>query len=174
MKWYILQARANFEKKVAEAIKDKAEKAGVGDLVEEVVIPTEKVSEIKKGKKTETERKCLPGYIFIKVDMTDQLWHVIKQIPKVGGFLGAEGKPQEVSEEEVQRITKQIESSVTAKQQALRFETGESVKVNEGPFESFLGTVEEVDDSKQRLRVLVMIFGRSTPVDLGFHQVSKV
>lgn len=174
MKWYILQSYANQEKSVVESIREKAEKAGLAHNIAEVIIPTEKVTEIKRGKKVSVEKRFLPGYILIKMELSDALWHVIRRISKVTGFLGADGKPQEVSEAEIQRITKQIETNAVAREMALRFEVGESVKVNDGPFESFVGVIEGVDETKQRLKVSVTIFGRSTPVDLEFSQVIKV
>ena len=174
MKWYILQSMSGQEKKVADSIKEQAAKKGLDKNIEDIVIPTEKVVEVRKGKKVDVERKFLPGYILIKMEMNDDLWHVIKSVPKVGGFLGVDGKPQEVSEKEIKSIMSQIETSAIARKQALVFEVGDSVKVNDGPFESFVGVIEEVDDSKQRLKVFVTIFGRSTPLDLGFNQVTKV
>ncbi len=174
MKWYILQSYANQEKSVLESIKEKVEKAGLANHIAEVIIPTEKVMEVKRGKKVSVEKRFLPGYILIKMELSDALWHVIRRIPKVTGFLGADGKPQEVSEAEIQRITRQIETNAVAREMALRFEIGESVKVNDGPFESFVGVIEGVDEAKQRVKVSVTIFGRSTPVDLEFSQVIKV
>lgn len=172
-KWYILQVLSGAESRVAEAIREKAVKDGFADQLVEVVVPVEKVFEVRKGKKIQVEKKFLPGYILLKMNLTDNFWHAIKSIPKVGGFLGGGGKPQEISQKEVDRILEQIEKSEERKRTALLFEVGDSVKVNDGPFESFIGTVENVDEEKQRLRVSVAIFGRATPVDLDFTQVTK-
>lgn len=174
MKWYILQSLSGQERRIADSIKEKAAKVGLDKNIEEIIIPTEKVREVRKGKKVEVEKKFLPGYILIKMEMDDALWHVIKNVPKVGGFLGAQGKPEEVPQREIDNIMKQIETNVVARKQALVFEVGDSVRVNDGPFESFVGSVEEVEESKQRLKVFVTIFGRSTPLDLSFTQVTKV
>ncbi len=171
--WYILQSLSGHEKKIADAIREKADKEGLSEHIKDIVVPVEKIEKIQKGKKIDIEKKFLPGYILIKMVMNDNLWHAIQKIPKVGGFLGDQGKPQKVSEEEVHRITKQIESKAVERQQAMRFEVGDSVTVNDGPFESFTGIVEVVDDVKQRLKVSVTIFGRATPVDLNFDQVKK-
>ncbi len=173
-KWYIVQSISGFEKKVAAAIREKAIKEGISDLIEDVVVPVEKIIEVRKGKKVETERKCLPGYILVKMQMNDNIWHMIKNISKVNGFLGGSGKPQVIDEKEIKRILEQIEQSTIASNNAINFEVGESVKVNDGPFESFLGVVEGVDAEKNRLKVSVAIFGRATPLDLDFTQVSKV
>jgi len=174
MKWYILQSLSGQEKRIAASIAEKAEKENLKDYIGEIVIPIEKVIEIKKGKKVSVDKKVLPGYILIKMDMNDNLWHAIKQIPKVGGFLGANGKPQQISEREVQVIMEQIQNSAIARKQASVFKIGDSVKIKDGPFESFLGNVEDVEESKKRLKVSVVIFGRATPLDLDFEQVTKV
>lgn len=172
--WYILQVLSGAEGRIAETIKEKVIKEGFSDLLQEVVVPMEKVLEVKKGKKVQVEKKFLPGYILVKMSLTDDLWHAIKSIPKVGGFLGGGGKPQRISQREVDRILEQIKASEEKKRSALVFETGDSVKVNDGPFESFVGTIENVDEEKQRLRVSVAIFGRATPIDLDFTQVTKI
>jgi transcriptional antiterminator NusG len=173
-KWYILQVLSGAESKISESIKEKSLRAGLSNLIEEVIIPVEKVFEVKKGKKVQVEKKFLPGYILVKMDLTDDLWHVIKAIPKVGGFLGGYGKPQQISQKEVDRILEQIVKSEEQKKSALTYEVGDSVKVNDGPFESFVGTVETIDEEKQRLRVSVAIFGRATPIDLDYTQVTKI
>jgi len=174
MKWYILQSLSGQEKRIAASIAEKAEKENLREYIGEIIVPIEKVMEIKKGKKVSVDKKVLPGYILIKMDMNDNLWHAIKQIPKVGGFLGANGKPQQISEKEVQTIMDQIQSSAIARKQASVFKIGDSVKIKDGPFESFLGSVEDVEESKKRLKVSVVIFGRATPLDLEFEQVTKV
>lgn len=172
--WYIVQAVSGFEKKVSASIREKAIKEGISDLIEEVIVPVEKVIEVRKGKKVEGERKCLPGYILVKMEINDDIWHMIKNIPKVTGFLGGSGKPQIIAEKEINRILEQIEQSSVVSGNVVNFETGESVKVIDGPFESFMGVVEGVEAEKNRLKVSVTIFGRSTPLDLDFTQVAKV
>lgn len=173
MKWYILQSLSGQEKKVAESIREKAEKEGLSECIGDIVVPTEKVKEVRKGKKIDVERRFLPGYILLQVDMRDELWHVITTIPRVGKFLGSKGKPQEVTETEVKNILEQIKVNAVEREQLSVFEVGDSVKINDGPFESFVGNIEGIDESKKRLKVMVTIFGRSTPVDLGFNQVTK-
>jgi len=173
-KWYILQVLSGGENKASEAIKEKALKEGFSDLISEIVVPVEKTLEVRRGKKVQVDKKFLPGYMLIKMQLTDALWHAIKSVPKVGGFLGGNGKPQQISQVEVERILEQIEKSAEEKRSALVYVVGDSVKVNDGPFESFVGSVENVDEEKQRLRVSVAIFGRATPIDLDFTQVTKV
>lgn len=173
-KWYILQVLSGAENKVAEAIREKALKDGFSGQFTDVTVPVEKVFEVRRGKKVQVEKKFLPGYILVNMDLTDEFWHAIRSIPKVGGFLGGGGKPQQISQKEVDRILEQIEKSEERKKSSLVFEVGDSVKVNDGPFESFIGTVENVDDEKERLRVSVAIFGRATPIDLDFSQVTKL
>lgn len=173
-KWYIVQAVSGFEKKVATSIRENAIKSNSSDLIEEIIVPVEKVMEVRKGKKVEGERKCLPGYVLVKMQINDNIWHMIKNITKVTGFLGNSGKPQAIPEKEIHRILEQIEQSAVATSNVLVFEVGESIKVTDGPFESFMGVVEAVEPDKNRLKVSVTIFGRSTPVDLDFTQVSKL
>lgn len=173
MDWYILQSLSGQEKRVAAAITERAEKEGLSQYVEQVIVPIEKVQEVKKGKKVDAERKFLPGYILVRMEMRDDLWHMITSIAKVGKFLGIRGQPQRVSEKEVQNILGQIESRVLARRQEAMFDVGDEVVVNEGPFESFTGVVEDIDEEKQRMKVSVTIFGRATPLDLEFKQVSK-
>lgn len=172
--WYIVQAHSGFEKKVATAIREKAEREGVSDLIEEVVVPTEEVVEVKKGKKVNAERKFFPGYVMVKMQMTDKAWHLVKTTPKVSGFLGGQGRPQPISDKEAGAIFRQVEEGIEKPKHLISFEIGESVRVNDGPFESFVGMVEEVDSEKGTLKVSVTIFGRSTPVELEFMQVEKV
>jgi transcription termination/antitermination protein NusG len=171
--WYILQSLSGQEKRIATLIKEKARKDGLDEYIEEVVVPTEKVTEIQKGKKVSTDKKFLPGYILLKMDMKDELWHLITNIPKVGRFLSMDGKPKKVPEAEIAKIMEQIEVSAIAREKASLFVVGDSVKVNEGPFESFIGTVEDVDVEKQKLKVSVVIFSRATPLELNFTQVNK-
>lgn len=173
-RWYIVHAYTNFESKVAEAIKERAKAAGLESAFEEVVVPTEEYIEIKRGKKVQSERKFLPGYVLVKMDMTDPAFLLIKNTPKVTGFLGADSKPMPISEEEAARILNQVEEGVERPRPTITFEVGEQVKVAEGPFASFSGHVEEVDEERARVKVAVSIFGRPTPVELEFGQVEKV
>lgn len=171
--WYIVQAHSGHEKKVAEAVREKADREGISDYIEEVVVPTEGVVEVKKGKKVNTERKFFPGYVLIKMRMDDKAWHMVRSVPKVTGFLGSKGRPQPISEAEVGRIFKQMEEGTGRAKHSVSFESGETVRIIDGPFESFVGVVEEVDEEKAKLKVSVSIFGRTTPVELEFTQVEK-
>ncbi|MES0402202.1 MAG: transcription termination/antitermination protein NusG [Hyphomicrobium sp.] len=173
-RWYIVHAYTNFERKVADAIKERVKAAGLGDLFEEVLVPTEEVVEIKRGRKIQVERKFLPGYVLVKMEMTDSAFLLIKNTPKVTGFLGAENKPMPISEEEAMRILHQVQEGVERPKPSITFEIGEQVKVADGPFASFSGHVEEVDEERARVKVAVSIFGRPTPVELEFGQVEKV
>lgn len=172
--WYIVQAYSGYEKKVSEAILEKAEREGLADYIKEVTIPTESVVEVKKGKKVSAERKFYPGYILVKMAMDDKAWHLVKSIPRVSGFLGGSGRPQAIPESEIKNIFRQMEEGLARPKHVVAFEVGESVKIIDGPFESFVGTVEDVDDEKGKLKVSVSIFGRTTPVELEFSQVEKV
>lgn len=173
MRWYVVHAYSGFEKKVAESIKEQIEKKGFSDKFGQVLVPTETVVDIQKGKKVQSERKFFPGYVLVQMEMTDDTWHMIRNTPKVSGFLGGK-KPLAMTEAEAQRIIKQMEEGVSAPKTSVTYETGEQVRVTDGPFASFVGTVEEVDLEHSRLKVLVSIFGRSTPVELEFTQVEKV
>ena len=173
--WYILQVYSGFEKKVTDNILLQSEKKGLRDNIEEVLIPSEDVIEMKKGKKINTERKFFPGYVLMKMLMTDDLWHIVKTIPKVSGFLGGKkGEPSPVSQKEIDSILNQVKEGLDSPKPSVSFEVGEQVRVSDGPFTSFNGMVEEVDEEKARLKVSVSIFGRSTPVDLEYSQVEKV
>jgi transcriptional antiterminator NusG len=172
-KWYIVHAYSNFEKKVAEAIRDQAKSSGLEDKFSEILVPTEDVVEIRRGRKINTERKFFPGYVLVKMELTDQAYHLVKNTPKVTGFLGSGNKPIAVSEREVQRIVGAIEEGVERPKPTIQFELGEKVRVTDGPFASFDGVVESVDEERARLRVSVSIFGRATPVDLEYGQVEK-
>ena len=173
MNWYIVQAYSGFEKKVADSIKDVMKKSSMETNLGEVLVPTHKVTEVKKGKRTQKQKKYFPGYILVKLDLNKQIYHKIKNIQKVSGFLGPEGKPVPVSENEVKKIMNQITETETNPSAGISFEIGEKVRVCDGPFASFSGLVEEIDEDKLRLKVSVSIFGRPTPVDLEFNQVEK-
>jgi len=172
--WYILHTLSGSEKRVKQTILEQAEKRGMTELFEEIIVPVVEVPEVKRGKQVSTEKKFLPGYILIKVSLTDEAWHLVKSVPKVSGFLGAGGKPSPVSEMEVQRIIDQVNSNPSMVSTKKLFEQGEKVKVIEGPFESFNGSIVEVDLEKMRLRVSVSIFGRETPIELSFNQVERL
>ena len=174
-KWYIVHAYSNFEKKVAEQLRDQAKQQGLEGNFSEILVPTEEVVEIRRGRKINSERKFFPGYVLVKMEMTDEAYHLVKNTPKVTGFLGAAGgtKPLPVSEREVQNIIGQVEEGVERPKPTIRFDIGETVKVIDGPFASFEGQVESVDEDNARLRVAVSIFGRPTPVDLEYNQVEK-
>tara|TARA_Y100000817_G_scaffold182616_1_gene142752 strand:- start:122 stop:646 length:525 start_codon:yes stop_codon:yes gene_type:complete len=173
MNWYIVQAYSGFENKVADNIKDVMTKNSLQSSLGEVLVPTHKVTEVKKGKRTQKQKKYFPGYVLVKLDLNKQIYHKIKNIQKVSGFLGPEGKPVPVSENEVKKIMNQLSETEANPSAGITFEVGEKVRVCDGPFASFSGLVEEIDDDKSRLKVSVSIFGRPTPVDLEFNQVEK-
>ena len=172
-KWYIVHAYSNFEKKVAESIREQAKQMGLEEQFSEILVPTEDVVEIRRGRKINSERKYFPGYVLVKMDLSDQAYHLIKNTPKVTGFLGSGNKPMPVSDKEVARIVGAIEEGVQTARPTIRFEIGETVRVTDGPFASFNGSVEQVDEDRARLRVTVSIFGRATPVELEYAQVEK-
>jgi transcriptional antiterminator NusG len=173
-RWYVVHVYSGFEKKIAQQIKEQAAQSGLADQFEEVLVPTEQVMEMRRGQKVNTEHKFFPGYVLVKMDLTDDAWHLVKNTPKVTGFLGSKTKPSPISEAEAIRILKQNQEGVERARPAVLFEIGEQVRVADGPFTSFNGTVEEVDEDKGRLKVSVSIFGRSTPVELEYGQVEKV
>ncbi|MBG78385.1 MAG: transcription termination/antitermination protein NusG [Alphaproteobacteria bacterium] len=173
-KWYVLHVYSGFENKVSEAIKEKAEKQGLQDCVEEILVPMEEVVEVKRGQRVNSERKFFPGYVLAKLDMNDNLWHMIKDTPKVTGFLGAGNKPVPISEREAQQILTQVQEGVDRPRPSVIYDVGEEVRVTDGPFASFNGVVEDVDEEKSKLKVSVSIFGRATPVELEFTQVEKL
>ena len=173
-KWYIVHAYSNFEKKVAESIREQAKVQGLEENFSDILVPTEDVVEIRRGRKVNSERKFFPGYVLVKMEMTDEAYHLLKNTPKVTGFLGSGNKPMPVSEKEVQRIVGAIEEGVERPKPTIQFEIGEQVRVTDGPFASFNGSVEQVDEERTRLRVTVSIFGRATPVELEYGQVAKI
>ena len=173
-RWYIVNAVSGFEPKVAVAIRDLAEKKGVADKFLEVIVPTESVAEVRRGKKIVTDKKIYPGYILVKMYLDDFCWNLVRSIPKVTGFLGSSGKPLPVSEREIQEVMRQIEGGAVAKEIGAVFAVGDSVRIKEGAFDTFTGVVEDVDADKSLLRISVSIFGRATPVELAFNQVDKL
>lgn len=173
-RWYIIHAYTNFEKKVADAIKERAENAGLESQFEEILVPMEEVVEVRRGRKVNAERKFFPGYVLIKMHMTDQAYHLIKNTPKVAGFLGTDNKPRPITDGEAERILHQVQEGVERPKPTISFDIGEQVRVADGPFASFNGLVEEVDEERARLKVTVSIFGRETPVELEYGQVEKV
>lgn len=173
-RWYIVHAYSGFEQKIKHQIEEKAIQNGIADQIEEIVVPTEHVLEVRRGKKVEAEKKFFPGYLLVKMQLTDEAWHMVKNTDKVTGFLGAGGKPQRVPQSEVDAIFKQMEEGVSGSAHGIIYEIGETVKVTDGPFDSFTGVIEEVDEEREKVKVSVSIFGRSTPVELDYTQVQKV
>lgn len=173
-RWYVLNVYAGHEKRVCESIFEAAEKKGLSDNIKEILVPSEPVVEVKRGKTKQVDKNYFPGYVLIKMEMTDDAWHMVRGVTRVAGFVGTKNKPTAISETEVKRILKQVEDAVDKPRFAVTFEIGEQVKVLEGPFSSFNGMIEEVDEKKKKIKVSVIIFGRPTPVELEYTQVSKI
>ncbi|MEM7685173.1 MAG: transcription termination/antitermination protein NusG [Paracoccaceae bacterium] len=172
-RWYSVSVLSNFEKKVAESIRESVSQHGLEEEIEEVLVPTEEVTELRRGKKVQVERRFMPGYVLVKMDMTDRAYHLINDTNRVTGFLGPQGKPTPLRDTEVARMINQVEEGAERPRPMITFEIGEEVNVTDGPFEGFQGLVEEVDDDNARLKVSVSIFGRATPVELEYAQVAK-
>ena len=172
--WYVIHVYSGFENKVANSIREQAKQQGMEEEIADVQVPTEEVVRMRRGTKIASERKFFPGYVLVKMEMTDESWHLVKKTPKVTGFLGGRGKPSPISDAEADRIMHQVKEGVERPKPMITFEVGEQVRVSDGPFTSFNGMVEEVDEEKARLKVAVSIFGRATPVELEYSQVEKL
>lgn len=172
--WYVIHVYSGFERKVAQSIEEQAKQKGMEDRILQVLVPVEEVVEVRRGAKVNAERKFFPGYVLVQMVMTDDTWHLVKETSKVTGFLGGRGRPTPISEAEAQRIMHQVQEGIDRPKPAIVFEIGEQVRVCDGPFTSFSGLVEDVDEDRARLKVAVSIFGRSTPVELEYSQVEKL
>lgn len=173
-KWYVIHVYSGFESKVAHSIRDQSSQMGLDDVIQEVLVPMEEVVQLRRGAKVNAERKFFPGYVLAKIEMNDEAWHLVKDTPKVSGFLGAGNKPVPMSDAEVQRILHQVKEGVERPKPSITFDIGEQVRVSDGPFTSFNAMVEDVDEERARLKVSVSIFGRATPVELEYGQVEKL
>jgi transcriptional antiterminator NusG len=174
LRWYVVHVYSGFEKKVAQSIEEQARQLGMEDYIDQVLVPTEEVIEMRRGTKVNAERKFFPGYILVHMELTDQSWHLVKNTPKVTDFLGGQGRPQPITDAEAERILYQVQEGVDRPKPSVTFEIGEQVRVCDGPFNSFNGLVEDVDEERSRLKVSVSIFGRATPVELEYTQVEKL
>ncbi len=172
-RWYIVHAYSGFERKVAQSIREQAVQKGMSDLIDEVLVPTEEVVEMRRGQKINAERKFFPGYVLVNMEMNEDSYHLVKNVPKVTGFLGTDNRPSPISQAEADRIHRQVQEGIERPKPSITFEIGEQVRVSDGPFTSFNGFVEEVDEERARLKVAVSIFGRATPVELEYTQVEK-
>ncbi len=172
-KWYVIHVYSGFEKKVAQSIAEQAKQAGMDENILQVLVPSEEVIEVRRGTKVTSDRKFFPGYVLVEMDLTDAAWHLVKNTPKVSGFLGTRDKPTPISEAEAKRILNQVEEGVDRPKPSIVFEIGEQVRVTDGPFTSFNGLIEDVDEERARVKVAVSIFGRATPVELEYSQVEK-
>ncbi len=173
-RWYVIHVYSGFERKVAQSIDEQVRQTGMSDRIEQVLVPIEEVVEVRRGAKINAERKFFPGYVLVKMAMSDETWHLVKNTPKVTGFLGARGRPTPITEAEAMRIMHQVQEGIERPKPSVTFEVGEQVRVSDGPFTSFSGLVEDVDEGRARLKVAVSIFGRSTPVELEYAQVEKM
>ncbi len=173
-RWYVIHVYSGFERKVAQSIEEQARQAGMSDRIQQVMVPMEQIVEVRRGKAINADRKFFPGYVLVQMEMTDDTWHLVKNTPKVTGFLGNRGRPTPISDAEAERILSQVQEGIERPKPSIIFEVGEQVRVCDGPFTSFSGLVEEVDEARSRLKVAVSIFGRSTPVELEYAQVEKL
>ena len=173
-RWYVAHVHSGFEKRVAQAIQEQVESHGLSDLVDEILVPTEEVVEVRRGAKVNSERKFFPGYVLVRMELTDESWHLVQDHAKVTGFLGPKGKPSPITDKEAQRLIQQVAEGVERPKSSIVFDIGEQVRVSDGPFASFNGYVQDINEEKSRLTVEVSIFGRATPVDLEYSQVEKM